>query len=207
MHFNETIQEQQGRQEMRGASCLGLVRLSKLQMKVMMRRQSPRTEEPELERPSAQGESYEELPEPESAPEGRAQGQWELQRRCAELEQLLREHAVQLATAPAQQMQEETAGLLESAESLGCHVSSGQVRLCRCGNVLREDHQFCCKCGSQWAPGAPLRGGSVRLAGVVEDLDLRVQRADQALRDACKEAGMGGTDSAGAQRRMQTRET
>ena len=58
--------------------------------------------------------------------------------------------------------------------------------------------------------GAPLRGGSVRLAGVVEDLDLRVQRADQvgtglerdaaeALRDACREAGLGGTDSAGAQ--------
>lgn len=108
VQFKETIQEQQGRQ-VRRAFMLSLARLSKLQMRVMMRRPSPRTEEPELERPGIQDESCEELPElpepVESPSEGRPQGMERLQRRCAELEQLLREHAVQLATAPAQQMQ------------------------------------------------------------------------------------------------------
>eukprot|EP00438_Fugacium_kawagutii_P013008 Skav209219 [mRNA] locus=scaffold603:65632:73714:+ [translate_table: standard] len=111
-------------------------------------------------------------------------GDERMQLRIAELEQLLREHVVQLSTLPAQEAQEEALDLVDHAESLGCqvHFDAAQVRLCRCGSVFPSDGgSFCGKCGSQWSGGVTEPPASQQeIAQRIATLREQIQTAEEA---------------------------
>lgn len=115
----------------------------------------------------------------------------QLQARCADLEKLLRAHAAQLSTLPAQQLEESAEELSQQAQNLGCSPSLVEkVRVCQCGNVLMQDAHFCRKCGGKWEGGAPpVSASSQTTAAQIVGLDSQIHELEQALGETTRELG------------------
>jgi len=115
----------------------------------------------------------------------------QLQARCADLEKLLRAHAAQLSTLPAQQLEESAEELSQQAQHLGCSPSLVEkVRVCQCGNVLMQDAHFCRKCGGKWEGGAPpVSASSQTTAAQIVGLDSQIHELEQALGETTRELG------------------